>query len=41
MWTLLRTNKDLRWVFIAQVISFLGDWFVFVALAGYIEDATD
>ena len=41
MWTLLRTNKDLRCVFIAQVISFLGDWFVFVALAGYIEDATD
>ena len=41
MWTLLRTNKDLRWVFIAQVISFLGDWFVFVALAGYIDDATD
>ena len=41
MWTLLRTNKDIRWVFIAQVISFLGDWFVFVALAGYIEDATD
>lgn len=28
-------------MFIAQVISFLGDWFVFVALAGYIEDATD
>jgi predicted MFS family arabinose efflux permease len=41
MWNLLRTNKDLRWVFIAQVISFLGDWFVFVALAGYIDDATD
>jgi predicted MFS family arabinose efflux permease len=41
MFTLLRTNNDLRWVFIAQVISFLGDWFVFVALAGYIDDATD
>jgi len=38
---LLRTNRDLRWVFIAQVISFLGDWFVFVALAGYIDDVTD
>ena len=37
MWALLRTNRDLRWVFIAQVISFLGDWFVFVALAGYID----
>lgn len=41
MLQLLRTNRDLRLVFIAQVISFLGDWFVFVALAGYIEDATD
>jgi len=38
---LLRSNRDLRWVFFAQVISFLGDWFLFVALAGYIEDATD
>lgn len=41
MWELLRTNRDMRFVFIAQVISFLGDWFVFVALAGYVEDATD
>jgi len=41
MWQLLRTNRDMRFVFIAQVISFLGDWFVFVALAGYVEDATD
>ena len=38
---LLRTNRDLRWVFIAQVVSFLGDWFVFVALAGFVDDATD
>ena len=37
---LLRSNRDLRWVFCAQVVSFLGDWFVFVALAGYIDDAT-
>ena len=28
-------------VFCAQVISFLGDWFVFVALAGYVDDVTD
>ena len=28
-------------MFFAQVISFLGDWFLFVALAGYIDDATD
>ena len=38
---LLRTNRDLRLVFCAQVISFLGDWFVFVALAGYVDDVTD
>ena len=41
MLQLLRTNRDLRWVFIAQVVSFLGDWFVFVALAGYVDDVTD
>ena len=38
---LLRTNRDVRWLFCAQVVSFLGDWFVFVALAGYVDDATD
>jgi MFS family permease len=27
-------------VFGAQVVSFLGDWFVFVALAGYVDEAT-
>ena len=32
MMKLLRTNRDLRWLFIAQVISFMGDWFSFVAL---------
>jgi predicted MFS family arabinose efflux permease len=37
---LLRRNRDLRWVFLAQVVSFLGDWFVFVALAGYVDDVT-
>jgi len=41
MLDLLRTNRDLRWVFLAQVVSFLGDWFVFVALAGYVDDVTD
>jgi MFS family permease len=41
MWTMLRTNRDLRLVFAAQVISYLGDWFAFVALAGFVEDATD
>lgn len=38
---LLRDNRELRLVFLAQVVSFLGDWFVFVALAGYIDDVTD
>jgi predicted MFS family arabinose efflux permease len=40
MWQLLRTNRDLRWMFLAQVVSFMGDWFTFVALAGMIKDAT-
>ncbi len=38
---LLRANADLRWLFIAQVISFMGDWFTFVAVTGIIKDATD
>jgi MFS family permease len=38
---LLRGNRDLRWLFIAQVISFMGDWFSFVAVTGMIKDATD
>ncbi|HQZ34416.1 MAG TPA: MFS transporter [Ilumatobacteraceae bacterium] len=38
---LLRSNRDLRWLFIAQVISFMGDWFSFVAVTGMIKDATD
>jgi len=41
MLKLLRTNADLRWLFIAQVISFMGDWFTFVAVTGIIKDATD
>ena len=40
MWHLLRTNRDLRLLFFAQVVSFMGDWFTFVALAGLIKDAT-
>ena len=40
MWKLLRENRDIRLLFIAQVISYLGDWFSFVALAGLVEDAT-
>ena len=40
MLQLLKTNRDLRSLFIAQVVSFMGDWFTFVALAGMIKDAT-
>ncbi|MFZ4720963.1 MAG: MFS transporter [Ilumatobacteraceae bacterium] len=40
MLQMLRTNRDLRWLFVAQVVSFMGDWFTFVALAGMIKDAT-
>ena len=40
MWKLLRENRDIRLLFSAQVVSYLGDWFTFVALAGLVEDAT-
>ena len=40
MFSLLRRNRDIRVVFGAQVVSFLGDWFTFVALAGLVEDKT-
>lgn len=40
MWSLLRRNRDIRYVFLAQIVSYLGDWFTFVALAGLIEDLT-
>lgn len=41
MWNMLRTNHDLRRMFIAQVISYMGDWFSFVALLGLVKDLTD
>jgi MFS family permease len=37
---LLRRNRDIRFLFGAQVVSYLGDWFTFVALAGLIDDLT-
>jgi MFS family permease len=40
MLQLLRTNRDIRILFVAQIISYLGDWFAFVALAGLVQDAT-
>ena len=35
---MLKTNADMRRVFLAQVISYLGDWFSFVAILGLIDD---
>ncbi len=40
MFSLLRRNRNIRFVFAAQVVSFLGDWFTFVALVGLVEDRT-
>ena len=41
MWTMLRTNRDIRLLFIAQVVSFAGDWFAYVAFVGLVQDLTD
>lgn len=40
MWSMLRTNRDIRALFIAQVISFAGDWFAYVAFVGLVQDLT-
>lgn len=40
MLALLRRNRDLRLLFGAQVVSFLGDWFADVALLGLVLDLT-
>lgn len=37
----LRDNRDLRLLFVAQNLSYMGDWFTFVALAGLVQDVTD
>ena len=41
MWRLLRTNRDLRWLFGAQVVSYMGDWFAYVAFVGLVQDIKD
>ncbi len=41
MLKLLRTNRDIRSLFIAQVISYGGDWFAYVAFVGLVQDLTD
>src|SRR2546426_3963279 len=38
--SLLRRNRDFRLLFFAQVVSFSGDWFLFVALAGLVYSLT-
>lgn len=40
MLSLLRRNRDLRALFLAQVISYGGDWFAFVALVGLVLELT-
>ena len=37
---LLRRNRDFRAVFVAQIISFAGDWFATVAMLGLVIDRT-
>jgi predicted MFS family arabinose efflux permease len=39
-WTLIRTNRDFRRFYTAQLISFAGDWFLLVALYGLVLDST-
>ncbi|HEX9991527.1 MAG TPA: MFS transporter [Acidimicrobiales bacterium] len=41
MVALLRGNRDLRLLFFAQVVSYLGDWFADVALLGLVLDLSD
>ena len=38
MFSLLRRNRNIRLVVGAQVVSYLGDWFTFVALAGLVQE---
>jgi predicted MFS family arabinose efflux permease len=37
---LLRRNPDYRRLFFATVVSMLGDWFAFVAISGFVTEAT-
>jgi hypothetical protein len=39
-WSLLRTNPDFRRLYLAQIISFGGDWFLTVPLLGLIYEMT-
>jgi MFS family permease len=37
---LLRGNRDFRLLFLASIVSFAGDWFLFVAIAGLVFSLT-
>jgi MFS family permease len=37
---LFRRNPDFRWLFLAQIVSFAGDWFATVAMLGLVIDRT-
>src|SRR5436305_9433896 len=39
--SLLRRNRDFRSLYLAQLISFGGDWFLLVALYGLVLDLTN
>jgi MFS family permease len=39
--SLLRRNGDFRALFLAQIVSFCGDWFATVAMLGLVIDRTD
>ena len=41
MLQLLRRNRDFRTLFLAQLISYGGDWFATVAILGLVRDRTD
>ena len=40
MISLLRRNRDFRALFVAQIVSFAGDWFATVAMLGLVIDRT-
>jgi len=41
MFALLRSNADVRSLFIAQVVSYMGDWFAYVAFVGLVQGLVD
>ncbi len=40
-WRLLRSNRDFRRLYFAQLVSFGGDWFLVVPLLGLVYEITD